>query len=189
MTNNFFKKSHWTPFWVFLYCPHFWFKSPCICIGTVSPLLVFVPLSAENSTNSTPSEEDFDGEVIESELASQPLVPMCVLISHHILCRIPPSSQSFCTSCGSRDSVAFGLFPLPCAFSHFLAAFSFSLDGANSMSRIMLYLLCRSFTRCRSILRWKNLRWCQARKWNHLPYELSQNSVLINGQGLVVVNL
>ena len=34
-----------------------------------------------------------------------------------------------------------------------------------------------------------NLRWCQARKWNHLPYELSQKSVLINGQGLVVVNL
>ena len=106
---------------------------------------------------------------------------MCVLISHQTLCcscsgDLPPrllSSQSFCTSCGSRDSAAFGLFPLPCAFSHFLAAFSFSLDGANSMSRIMLYLLCRSFTRCRCILRWK-LEMVSGSKWNHLPYELSQ---------------
>ena len=88
---------------------------------SVSPVLVLVPLSAENSTYSWPSVVEPTKRSPNRSLrcSSRPLVPMCVAISHHSVCcsvtgSVSPSApddQSCSTSAGSSVSAAFGLFP------------------------------------------------------------------------------
>lgn len=120
--------------------------------------------------------------------SSQPLVPICVLISHQMVCCSccgdwsprPPSFHSFWISTGSRTCVAWGLFPFPWDFNHFLAAASFSCEGANWTSLMMLYSLWRTFVRWRSMLHWK-----EENAHSHQLYAPKQRNVQVSGPALL----